>query len=214
MKLRPIYLIYDSGITESERKIATETVREAARIYGHRNCFIAGTRPILGTRRVSIDAIVDEAESGIDKGYGVQKDVYDLWESIETCKMMREAPFICVFITSRDITVQDLNFCFGYTRGTITVNSVARFRCLRKEDEALMIWGIIMHELGHVFGLATGGRAHTEENLGPHCTNYGCTMNQGLTLQKMYTVFRKAAEMRRCYCPECANQLMQNRFRF
>jgi predicted Zn-dependent protease len=42
--------------------------------------------------------------------------------------------------------------------------------------------GVYLHELGHMFGAAPRGRTNTEENLGSHCLNDYCVMQQKLTV--------------------------------
>ena len=79
--------------------------------------------------------------------------------------------------------VSDANFVIGVGYpGIGTAISTSRFHGLKDRKKYECIKTMIMHELGHAFGLIRNGRTRNVENsLGPHCTNR-CTMRQGLSL--------------------------------
>ena len=208
--MRPLYLIYDSKVSQFERMVAEKTIKEAAVIFNNRKWYDLGDEPVLNNTKAPADVFVNHAEIVRINKYGPQRDAFEIWQEINRCRRMRMEPFVCVFITSQDLTVEMsdryLNYCFGYTFGNITIISTARIKDMKQKDEAIMIEGLIMHELGHIFYLTSGNREHTERKLGLHCTNPGCVMKQGLTREELYRNFKEAKAMHRYYCPECARQ--------
>ena len=98
-----------------------------------------------------------------------------------------------------------MNFVFGVARPSarVTVQSVYRYRNLPMNERKLAIKTVVQHELGHIFGCAHPGREKTEMNLGSHCTQYGCIMQQGLTVEAFVEHAKAARALHRLYCPLC-----------
>jgi predicted Zn-dependent protease len=117
-------------------------------------------------------------------------------------------PHIDVMITSWDLTAfdggQQMNFVFGEARGRVTVQSLARFRGLLRTDRYLAVKGVIHHELGHIYGMAANlGRSNTVYSIGPHCTNPGCIMQQGLSVGEWVAHAKESYSRGQIYCPQC-----------
>ena len=210
MKMRNLCLIYDSGVTNNEKMIIVNTLAKAAKIFGNRKFINLGKDPMLnGNKRISADMIVARSTRVKIGQYGAQYDAGDIWQQVFDCPKQQKSHFYCLFVTSKDITVKlsqkYLNFCFGYTLGNIAIISTARTKDLSDGDRNVMLTGLIMHELGHAFGLAMGGRSNSENNLGVHCTNPNCVMNQGLIRKDLINNFRRAFK-KGCYCEQCWEQ--------
>lgn len=97
----------------------------------------------------------------------------------------RQVPHVDVVLLHTDLTAPGCNFVFGAARpGIGCVLSLARYAPIRPipaRDACFQT--VLMHEVGHVFGLVPRTRTHAaEENLGWHCTNHPCLMRQGLTV--------------------------------
>lgn len=210
-KMRPILLLTDSGITEEERTTAVKAIEKVAAIF-QRDCYV-----LDGEGSSTADSIVIKAKEIRSSTYGPQLDVYSIVRQVLSSERHRKYPWIEVFLTSFDLTAlcngHYLNFCFGVTAGDVTVQSVARFRGLSETEHKIMLEGVIQHELGHIFGLASDlKRPHVRYKLGMHCTNYGCVMNQGMSLNELLDVFKAAKMMGRIYCPECLREAKRVKF--
>lgn len=215
ISLKPIFLMYDNGVDQLERKAADEAVKKAAKIFQNRPAFTLGNLVKVDGYEIPIDSLVQNSPILRQTAYGNQIDVDGVHSAVFNSKLHKNSPFIGVVLTSKDLTAKFgrnyLNFCFGYTFGDVTIQSVARFRDMSDKNRETMIEGVILHELGHVFNLAGDrSRSHTEYNLGMHCTNLGCVMNQGLTREAMLEHFRMAKKMGRIYCPQCMLEASSN----
>ena len=125
-----------------------------------------------------------------------------------------------ILITTTDITCRRrgegyLNFCFGFANSGHVVISMARFGHLPINEQKLILAGLIMHELGHIYDLAAKpSRVFTEDNIGMHCTNKECVMQQGGTVDAFRTNFNflkskehestREGAIRKYYCQWCA----------
>ena len=206
--MRPIFLLYDEGVSQVERDAAISAIQEVRGIFQNRNLFVLGSKIKVEDFNLSLELLVQGAPVVRRTTYGDQIDAERIHSAIYESSLHKKEPFIGIVLVSKDLTVsikgQNLNFCFGYTFGDVTVQSVARFRDMPLDDRLTMIKGVIQHELGHVFNLAgTMLRSNTEYNLGMHCTNPGCVMNQGLTRDALLRNFKLAKRMGRVYCPQC-----------
>lgn len=154
--------------------------------------------------------------------YGVQRNAKQILKAAEELLGVNNQHI--VFITVDDITCECkeresgyLNFCFGLaSEGNNAIVSVARFRDLPIYEQKDMLSGMIMHEIGHIFGVAMNPkRRKTEYNRGRHCTCDRCVMQQGNTLEKMRLNLLGAANnpksyrnpCRKYYCRLCARDI-------
>lgn len=88
--------------------------------------------------------------------------------------------YACHIVNNKRVPV---NFVTGLAiAGLGTVVSTHRFMGVSGMMQQLCIQTLVLHELGHVFGLIPSSRTlNVERNLGRHCTNV-CVMRQGLTV--------------------------------
>lgn len=74
---------------------------------------------------------------------------------------------------------QKLNFCLGVSHeNQFSIISTARFLDANNFLDIEGFKTVVMHEFGHLIGLTNEGRVNTDEELGSHCTNVGCIMQQ------------------------------------
>jgi hypothetical protein len=111
---------------------------------------------------------------------------------------------------------EDSNWCIGVANGVVhtdangreherdflTVTTYAAKTLAQLKDRFL-------HELGHQFGAAPEGRANTYENLGPHCDQYLCIMQQRDTREGQEELSRARVRARApAYCGKCTTDLI------
>ena len=200
----PIYVCWDSGIDEIEE----EAILAALQCFEGPNITVFGSKAWAKGDYSSADWYIQHTEKVQGNLGGIQLNADHLFDLIVSEPWQMANPHIDIMIVSKDMTAfekgQQLNYVFGIADGPITVQSVARFRECSDEDRTLAVKTIVWHELGHIFGAAADlNRNHTEYNLGPHCTNYGCVMKQGDNVPKWIKNAREADKLGRIYCPEC-----------
>ena len=214
----PIYVMYDSGLDCFEEDGVKEALDELSKLFPQIPITNFAKKPWTSKREPysSADWYVVNTPS-IRGNYGnYQLDGDCLLRLIEKEPWQAANPHIDVFITSEDMTVRDngslLNFVFGVARGRVTVQSVARYRDLFDFQRKLCTKAVVLHEVGHIFGMAADlNRSHTEYLLGPHCTNYGCVMRQGLTVHD-WAEHAYQAHVHGPYCPECLSDAKKSAF--
>ena len=214
MERERMLFFVDPRVDEELKHVVESVAREAAIIFDAEVEY-AGTSPDnYSSRRFTLAGKVLG-----DKGFGPQRDAdLMLGEIVKLLGYERKV----IFITFDDITVHlswqnYLNFCFGATRGYDVVISMRRFMHLSIKEQKLILAGLIMHEIGHIYDLAAcGSRANTEDRLGSHCTSSNCVMRQGVDIDEMRKNFlflnanrrlsvRDAA--RKYYCQLCAKYI-------
>lgn len=114
---------------------------------------------------------------------GRQISAEQLWHDLNDDPYAQKTPQWKLFITKYDMYLPKMPYCMGVTKeDSFSVISTARF--LEKDNQLDLenFKTYIMHEFGHIIHLVPQGRVHTEDNLGPQCTNYGCVMRKISTL--------------------------------
>ena len=205
----PIYVMYDSGLSAFEQKCVKEAMVDFKELFPERDIVLYGSRAWSDGDYSSADWYVRNAKMKLRPGT-FQLDAASILSLMET-EPWQETPHVDVFFTSKDLTAKGLNFCFGMTRGRCTVQSVHRYRQLYPEDRKLAIKAVVLHELGHVFGLATGRQVNVEYRLGYHCTSFGCVMQQGMNLSEWVRHAREAKRVGMIYCPYCMKDMRRSK---
>ena len=96
----------------------------------------------------------------------------------------QQIPQWSVLITKQDLygtlpNGDKLNFCLGVSHeNEHSVISTARFVGRNGVLDPEEFKTVVMHEFGHLIGVTKKGRVHSNEQLGAHCTNDGCLMQQ------------------------------------
>lgn len=210
----PIYVMWDSGLDALEEQAINDALEEQVCMFPNLDIYVYGSEDWSpNSDYSSADWYVLHANSvmGLEGEWQINADhLLDLIAS----EPWQANPHIDVMVTSWDLTAFDrgrqMNFVFGEANGRITVQSVARFRVLAEVDRYLAIKAVIHHELGHIFGLAADPwRSNTEYNIGPHCTNHGCIMRQGLSVSEWAAHAREAYGRGQIYCPQCLADAMR-----
>jgi len=194
-----------------------ELANEVSIIYKNASVIYAGSTPISGisgsyfTNAGSIIRTTAE--------YGTQRDAGRMIGKIFE-KLRRDGRRV-VFFTTSDITRYSgdsgyLNFVFGCTDPTGIVISMARFKQYPLETQMIILSGLVMHEIGHVFNVAGDTmRANTVYNIGMHCTDECCVMQQGLTAEQIRKNFSRTWKAHgksrdlagRYYCTLCREDI-------
>lgn len=213
--MRELFFFVDERLPKELQKKVKEAAQEASIIYDAPTIY-AGSIPIsgiLGSHFTTAGPVIRKTE------YGVQRDAGKMLG--KTYELLRRGGRRIVFVTVDDLTClfgqSYLNFCFGLTLGAIgTVISIARFTQLPIEEQKIILVGLIMHELGHIYDVASDGRrAHTKYSLGMHCTDKYCVMQQGLTIDSLRENFLRVNKAKgnsnnvesKYYCKMCRNDI-------
>lgn len=209
--MEEIFCFVDERLPRNLIEIARKTIHDAGIIYHNTPAIFAGSTPLRGVNGsyfTKAGTIVRNTE------YGVQRDTKLIFEEVN--KYLRKEGRRTIFVTVDDLTCKSnnvyLNFCFGHAKGFTTIISMVRFRALPTSEQEIILGGLIMHELGHLYDLAGDSRRkNTEYNIGMHCTDKICVMHQGLSRDEirenflrvdMFTRHVSDAKLR-YYCPLC-----------
>ena len=204
----PIKVMYDSGIDKVESEAILDALQELVSIFPDWEIELYGANPWCRGEFSSADWYVQNAQA-VPRLDHYQLDAGSLLWLLEGEPWQEAEPHIDVMLTSLDLAALNddgsyLNFVFGMADGRFTVQSAARFRELPDADRYLAVKMLIQHELGHIVGMAADlTRPNTVNNLGPHCTNFGCVMRQGLSVPVWAQHARESYNMGRIYCPQC-----------
>ena len=108
-----------------------------------------------------------------------QISINQLWDDMSSDPYCKKIPQWSILVTKHDLYADGLNFCLGVSKEN-AFSIVSTARCLNR-DNTLNVEGlktIVMHEFGHLIGLTREGRVNTANQLGSHCSNDGCIMQQ------------------------------------
>lgn len=203
----PINVMYDSGITRTEEAAIIAGLDEVKRLLGGLEYTNFGSRSWGEGDFSSADWYVQHAHV-VPRLDRFQLDAGSLLYLLQV-EPWQEHEHIDVMFTSHDLAIMDeddhyLNFVFGVAHDRYTVQSVARYRELPEFERYLAIKMVVQHELGHIFSMAADlSRLNTEDSLGPHCTNFGCVMRQGLSVPEWVQHALESHATGMVYCPQC-----------
>ena len=200
----PIYICWDRYVTEAEKRAIERAVYEIEPIFG---CdFICyGNKSWNEGRYKSADEIIASAPHN-ENG---QADGTNVLNKLEETMRKWTEPGAFVLFTGQDLKMVNTNWCFGVARmsSRVTVQSTIRYRSLPEKIASDCIKRTLRHELGHIFGCAADPkRTNTEQKLGSHCTNYGCSMRQTMSLQELVDDL-PTENATRCFCSQCMADL-------
>lgn len=209
----PIYLVYDSKVNEFEVRCIMEALTAFKKLRPRQIVRAFGSQPWSTGNYSSADWYVRFARRIYREELGrTQLDAGSILTLLENEPWQEQNPHIDLFFTSYDLNMRGMNFCFGMTRGRNTVLSVYRFRKLCEDDREIAIKTLVWHELGHIFGLASDlSRSNTRDCCGPHCTNDGCAMCQGVSVKEWVMHAREVKKYGMIYCSQCMDDLRRAR---
>ncbi len=207
----PIYVMYDSGLDEVEEVAVLAALRDLSALVPEFEITCFGSEAWCSGEYSSADWYIQHTEIVRGKNGELQLNADQLLDLVAS-EPWQANPHIDIVLTSCDLTAfdagQQLNFVFGIADGRFSIQSVARFRDCSNFDRTLAIKTMIWHELGHILGMAADlNRDHTEYKLGPHCTSFGCSMKQGMSVSEWVENAREVFQVGRIYCPECLNDV-------
>ncbi|MBR1601113.1 MAG: hypothetical protein IJ677_05990 [Alphaproteobacteria bacterium] len=108
-----------------------------------------------------------------------QISINQLWEDLSSDPYCKKIPQWSILVTKHDLYADGLNFCLGVSKeNAFSIISTARFVDGNNRFDVEGFKTVVMHEFGHLIGLTHEGRVNTSEQLGSHCTNDGCIMQQ------------------------------------
>lgn len=214
-KIRPVYVMHESGVTFSENEAVLEGIREVIAHAG-----LEGKLPVqdwgewnMGSGDYeSVEWYINRAKQTgrAGRGHGPQLNAGNLMLGLECEPWKKSNDHYDVLVCSSDMWdgSNRTNFVIGVARpNESTVLSVRRFRGLRKRMAAECVKTETIHELGHVFGLIPYERkSNVEHSLGKHCANV-CSMRQGLTVPTDWEKYTKDRLANGALCPQCIDDL-------
>ena len=209
----PIYLTYDIGVDEFKIRAIMMALIEFKKLRPKQKITVHGSKPWSTGDYSSADWYIKSAKRIFREDLGrVQLDADSILTLLENEPWQEQQSHIDLFFTSYDLSLRGINFCFGIARGRNTVQSVYRFRRLCADDREIAIKTLVWHELGHIFGLASDlSRSNTRDCCGPHCTNEGCAMCQGVSVKEWVMHAREVKKYGMIYCSQCMDDLRRAR---
>ncbi len=143
-----IYEMHDSALDYFEGVCVKEAMLKFKETFPERLVHLYGARTWSDGLFSSADWYVKVTKKVFTNGRkNIQLDVDDLLKLLESDPWQKNDPHIVVFITSRDLTKQSLDYCFGMTRGVNTVQSVFRYKDSNPEERKAKIQSAIFSEL-------------------------------------------------------------------
>ena len=103
------------------------------------------------------------------------------WQDLSADPFAKKIPQLSILVVKDDLYVNNLNFCLGCTKPNgFVVLSTKRFVDNNNHLDIEGFKTVVMHEFGHMIDLTPNGRYNTHEQLGTHCLDEGCIMQQRL----------------------------------
>jgi predicted Zn-dependent protease len=206
---RPLHVLYPTGVKGHRRVFVESAIKDLlksvpADLPGE-NFYKGRADEImrLGRDNARRD---EDGDYQVDAAVMIDKISSDVWRSGQDRYEL--------LVTTIDLYAPDLNFMFGVSAPQLgCVFSFKRFR----EAGVLAIETaktVLMHELGHTFGLPGATRTKAiEESLGRHCTRKDCIMRQGLTLDEFISHTRDRLRAGKALCALCEEDLVRQFWR-
>jgi predicted Zn-dependent protease len=111
-----------------------------------------------------------------------------------------------IVLLERDIFAGRLNWCFGQYRQQQGINMVLLSTARIANNQHF--YDLLTHELGHMYGAARKGRSNTVGNLGSHCINDLCVMQQKTSVdESLRYVQQRHRANASTYCGQCKDDL-------
>lgn len=139
-----------------------------------------------------------------------QIKIDQLLQDLSADPYAKNIPQLPILITKQDLYGSYgnrlLNFCLGVSdEDSPMIVSVARFLDERGQLDVEGFKTVVMHEFGHTIGLTREGRVNTNENLGAHCMDAGCIMQQESSGDFTKITNERLKRKRRGQPPICAD---------
>ena len=218
-KFKPIYLICEQGVSPDHVLVAIEGINEVLALAGVVDCIqvhnfgIWRNEPWRSGDKLLPHCSVDWY---IDVGKEQSTQQNQIWSRAIIHQMaqdpwQKEGQHYDVMVLRSDLYENGCNFIIGQAmEGVLALISVNRFLSLDNDLQRECIKSVIIHEIGHMFGLPRQNRTDgtITESLGNHCTNI-CIMRQGLAIPKDFIFLTQDRLRNGPFCENCLDELRQ-----
>ncbi|MEM5804674.1 MAG: hypothetical protein QXU82_02400 [Candidatus Aenigmatarchaeota archaeon] len=218
----PIYFIRSADVPKEDYDAVMDAARDILKISGGSAVikdFGVWRQPNWRdadgklTRWNSVDWYVQECLLEKDKGFGRQVDASKINDLFGLEPWRKAQDHYDFAVLGSDITSEDwgTNFVLGgASRGIGTVISLKRFSTIRPEEfRQKVVKTLAYHEIGHVFGAPDGSRRNVVQKLGRHCDEYGCSMQQGMSVSEFVQHTKERLEKGEPYCSDCKEDIRE-----
>ena len=204
---KPVVIMYDSGIDKLEQEAIKRAVEEVIDYFPKRGFVFSGTKVWEDKDHHSSDWYLKKTKR-INVGGKMTLSANHLMSLIANSEwQIRNRP-VTIMLVSEDLV--GLEASSSLTCGLISIESLARYRELPREDRIMAIKGTFQHELGHIMGLAQDlGRTNTKYWSGAHCTNPGCMMRYFGNTRELVALARESEHIG-VYCRQCAREAQKS----
>lgn len=200
---KPVVIMFDSGVDKLEQVAIKHAIEEVIDYFPKRGFVFSGTRVWSDSNHHSSDWYLEKTKRIYVSGKKLLSANH-LMSLIANSEWQKENRPIVIFLVSEEMV--GLEASSSLTCGLISIESVARFRMLPREERIMAIKGMFQHELGHILGLAQDlERTNTEYSAGAHCTNSGCMMRYFGDVEELIKLARES-EYTGVYCRQCAKE--------
>ncbi len=216
MSLRkPVYVLCEKNVTRSQTRAALEGIHDVLRLAGISDVEVKNFGNWKSSPAVSPSMSYASLKWFIANSYNTERKQVDADEFLHLIWKGLLLPEACtaVALLSSDLYCERQDFIIGYGAASENaVLSVHRFRILPQRQQHECIKTLVMHELGHVFGLLPESRTrNVEESIGKHCTNI-CIMRQGLNVPDDWTRMTDDRLRTDPFCNQCLHDLRKSFF--
>lgn len=198
-----IYILCDSTLSAVARMMISDAASEIDEIFSM--CEVVNLDALNGKEinQKTADAFLEGTFNEVARADATiilrrMKNAYNTFPNAEAL----------VLFTAYDLWISSINagWCFGAAayKSHVSVQSVFRYQSLPIMDQFRCIRRTLRHELGHAFNMAIDlNRSNTEDKLGPHCTNPGCSMRQAANLQELLMRANEEDRLGTYFCEDC-----------
>ena len=206
-----IYILCDSTLSSTARMMVSDAAAEIGKIFPMCEVVNPDAANEKEINRETVDAFLEGTFNEVARADATiilrrMKNAYNTFPNAAAL----------VLFTAYDLYISSINagWCFGaaLSKSHVSVQSIFRYQSLPIMDQFRCIRRTLRHELGHTFGMVSDlSRTNTEDKLGPHCTNPGCSMRQSSTLQSLLKHATEEDRLGTYFCKQCFAD-MHNKF--
>lgn len=220
-KIRPVYIMFESGISTNHMNTVVNAVNELLEVANATSFIKVQNFGVWRnsnyrqngklTEWSSVDWYVEDARSISRPG---QIDCERLVTNLLIEPWQKQTPHYDLLVLKSDLYARNTNFVLGLAQHHgASALSIHRLLGLENRLQHECIKTIVMHEMGHVFGLIPPERTHNvEESLGKHCTNR-CLMRQGLRVPHDWINITQDRLKYGPFCTTCTKDLREYFFK-
>ena len=203
---KPIYVCWDSGLDDVEVAAVKIAITEIKQLYLKSQIYDYGSNKWSVGDYSSADWYIEKATKR-----GKQYSAMSILQMLNAEPWQKDNRHIDIFITSKDLYAEGCSYVFGQAvfEWGVAVQSTYRFKSAGLDDKSrtACIRRLVLHELGHLLGIAKPGRQFTVESLGSHCSNIPCVMHQGMSVREWESLSIMELDKHQTYCQDCMSEL-------